>query len=226
MSGIKIFRVINVSIFFRLLPDFFVDPGRPSQGLYSGHWSELGSTKDKGIPPSFSSFSYFYSFILCFPRISRLHYRQSLGSRARTSNGLTKTRNPYPSLAPPNRQRLRVKIHPSLTWSNSVLDTQIISKRPVYIIVLISGRISFFQVVTPVLKLICYKKSEREWGLIVSSVISRATSKENVMTRLFRQFLFFPKSPCCHQLRWFEAAILWGYHPTLKLSSIPTLLLS
>ena len=52
-----------------LLPHFFVDPGGPSQRLYSGHWSELGSTKDKGIPPPFSSPSYFYSFVLRFPRI-------------------------------------------------------------------------------------------------------------------------------------------------------------
>ena len=190
MFGIKISRVISVSIFFRLLPHFFVDPGGPFQRLYSGHWSELGSTKDKGIPPSFSSFSYFYSFVLCFPRISRLHYGQSLGSRALTSNGGTKTRNPYPSLAPTNRRRLWVRIHPSLTWPNCVLDTQIISKRALYIIMLISGRISFFKLVTTVLKLICYRQSEREWGLIVSYVISRATSKENVMTRLFRQFLF------------------------------------
>ena len=190
MVRIKISRVISVSIFFRLLPHFFVDPGGPSQRLYSGHWSELGSTKDKGIPPSFSSFSYFYSFVLCFPRISRLHYGQSLGSRALTSNGGTKTRNPYPSLAPTNRRRLWVRIHPSLTWPNCVLDTQIISKRAVYIIMLISGRISFFQLVALVLKLICYRQSEREWELIVSSVISRATSKENVMTPLFRQFLF------------------------------------
>ena len=141
---LKISRVISVSIFFRLLPHFFVDPGGPSQRLYFGHWSELGSTKDKGIPPSFSSFSYFYSFVLRFPRISRLHCGQSLGSRALTSNGVTKTRNPYPSLAPPYRRRLWVKIHPSLTWPNCVLDTQIISKRAVYIIMLISGRISFF----------------------------------------------------------------------------------
>ena len=102
----KISRVISVSIFFRLLPHFFVDPGGPFQRLYSGHWSELGSTKDKGIPPSFSSFSCFYSFFLRFPRISRLHYGQSLGFRALTSNGVTKTRNPYPSLAPPYRRRL------------------------------------------------------------------------------------------------------------------------
>ena len=190
MVGIKIFRVISVSTFFRLLPHFFVDPGGPSQRLYSGHWSELGSTKDKGIPPSFSSFSYSYSFVLRFPRISQLQYGQSLGSRALTSNGVTKTRNAYPSLAPPYRRRLWVMIHPTLTWPNCVLDTQIISKQPVYIIMLISWRISFFQLVTPVLKLICYRQSERGCGLIVSSVISRATSKENVMTRLFRQFLF------------------------------------
>ena len=183
MVKIKVSRVISVSIFFRLLPHFFVDPGGPFQRLYSGHWSELGSTKDKGIPPSFSLFSYFY-------RISRLHYGQSLRSRALKSNAVTKTRNTYPSLAPPYRRRLWVKIHPSLTWPNCVLDTQIISKRAVYIIMLISGRISFFQLVTLVLELICFRQSKREWGLIVSSVISRATSKENVMTRLFRQFLF------------------------------------
>ena len=52
-----------------LLPHFLVDPGGPSQRLYSGDWSELGSTKDKGIPPPFSPFSYCYSFVLCFPRI-------------------------------------------------------------------------------------------------------------------------------------------------------------
>ena len=52
-----------------LLPHFFVDPGGPSQRLYSGHWSELGSTKDKGIPPPFSPFAYCYSFVLRFPRI-------------------------------------------------------------------------------------------------------------------------------------------------------------
>ena len=63
MVGIKISRVISVSMFFRLLPHFFVDPGGPSQRLYSGHWSELGPTKDKEIPPPFSSFSYFYSFV-------------------------------------------------------------------------------------------------------------------------------------------------------------------
>ena len=193
MVKIKVSRVISVSIFFRLLPHFFVDPGGPFQRLYSGHWSELGSTKDKGIPPSFSSFSYFYSFDLRSPRISWLHYGQSLGSRALTSNGVTKTRNPYPSLAPPYRRRLWVKIHPSLTWPNCVLDTQIISKRAVYIIMLISGRISFFQLVTLVLKLICYRQSEREWGLIVPFVISRATLKENVTTPLFRQFLFSRK---------------------------------
>ena len=73
MVRIKISRVISVSIFFRLLRHFFVDPGGPFQRLYSGHWSELGSTKDKGIPPSFSSFSYVYSFVLCFAGISRLH---------------------------------------------------------------------------------------------------------------------------------------------------------
>ena len=33
---------------------------------------------------------------------------------------------------------------------------------------------------------------------------------------------FFPKSPCCHQLRRLHPVILWGYHPTLKLSGIPT----
>ena len=102
-------RVIRVSIFFRLLRHFFVDPGGgggASQRIYSGHWSKLGSTEDKGIPPSFSSFSYFYSFVLRFPRNSRLHYGQSLGSRALTSNGVTKTRSPYPSLAPPYRRRL------------------------------------------------------------------------------------------------------------------------
>ena len=104
--------------------------------------------------------------------------------------GCDKTRNLYPSLAPPYRRRLWVKIHPSLTWPNCVLNTQIISKRAVYIIMLISGRISFYQLVTLVLKLIYFRQSKREWRLIVSSVISRATSKENVMTRLFRQFLF------------------------------------
>ena len=71
MVGIKISRVISVSIFFRLLPHFFVDPAGPFQCLYSGHWSELGSTEDKGIPPSVSSFSSFYSFVLRFPRIFR-----------------------------------------------------------------------------------------------------------------------------------------------------------
>ena len=40
------------------------------------------------------------------PRISRLHYGQSLHSRALTSNGVTKTRNPYPSLALPYWRRL------------------------------------------------------------------------------------------------------------------------
>ena len=94
MVRIKISPVISVSIFFRLLPHFFVDPGGPFQRLYSGHWSELGSTKDKGIPPSFSLFSYFYSFVLCFARISRLHYGQSLRSRALTSNGVTKRKEP------------------------------------------------------------------------------------------------------------------------------------
>ena len=83
-----------------LLPDFFVDPGGPSQRLYSGHWSELGSTKDKGIPPSFSLFSYFYSFVLCFARISRLHYGQSLRSRALTSNGVTKRKEPLSFVGP------------------------------------------------------------------------------------------------------------------------------
>ena len=220
MFGIKISRVISVSIFFRLLPHFFVHPGRNSLRLYSGHWPELGSTKDEEIPPSFSSFSYFYSFVLCFPRISRLHYGQSLGSRALTSNGGTKTRNPYPSLAPTNRRRLWVRIHPSLTWPNYVLDTQIISKRALYIIMLISGRISFFQLVTTVLKLICYRQSEREWGLIVSYVISRAIKGKRYDSAV-PPISFFPKSPCCHQLRWFHPAILWGYYPTLKLSSIP-----
>ena len=33
---------------------------------------------------------------------------------------------------------------------------------------------------------------------------------------------FFPKSPCCHQLRRLDPVILWGYHPTLKLSGILT----
>ena len=37
MVRIKISRVISVSIFFRLLRHFFVDPGGPFQGLYSGH---------------------------------------------------------------------------------------------------------------------------------------------------------------------------------------------
>ena len=87
---LKISRVISVSIFFRLLPHFFVHPGRNSLRLYSGHWSELGSTKDEEIPPSFSSFSSFYSFVLRFPRISRLHYGQSLRSLALTSNGVTR----------------------------------------------------------------------------------------------------------------------------------------
>ena len=90
MVRIKISRVISVSIFFRLLPHFIVDPWGPSQRLYFGHWSELGSTKDKGIPPSFSLFSYFYSFVFRFPRISRLHYGQSLRSLALTSNGVTR----------------------------------------------------------------------------------------------------------------------------------------
>ena len=201
MVRIKISPVISVSIFFRLLPHFFVDPSFSAHLFWSlvrvawissdfRLWSELGSTKDKGIPPSFSSFSYFYSFDLRSPRISRLHYGQSLGSRTLTSNGVTKTRNPYPSLVPPYRRRFWVKIHPSLTWPNCVLDTQIISKRALHIIILISGRISFLQLVTPVLKLICYRQPERKWGLIVSYVISRATLKENDMTRLFRKFLF------------------------------------
>ena len=56
MDGIKISRVISISIFFRLSPHFFVNPGGPFQRFYSCHWSELGSTKDKEIPPSFSSF--------------------------------------------------------------------------------------------------------------------------------------------------------------------------
>ena len=90
MVRIKISPVISVSIFFRLLPHFFLDPGGPSQRLYFGHWSELGSTKDKGIPPSFSLFSYFHSFVLRFPRISGLHYGQSLRSLALTSNGVTR----------------------------------------------------------------------------------------------------------------------------------------
>ena len=94
MVKIKISPVICVSIFFRLLPHFFVDPGGPFQRLYSGHWSELGSTKDKGIPPSFPLFSYFYSFVFCFARISPLHYGQSLRSRALTSNGVTKRKEP------------------------------------------------------------------------------------------------------------------------------------
>ena len=38
----------------------------------------------------------------------------------------------------------------------------------------------------------------------------------------FPQISFFEKSPCCHQLRWFDPVILFGYRPTLKLSSIPT----
>ena len=67
-----------------------MDPGEPFQCLYSGDWSELGSTEDKGIPPFFSSFSYFYSFVLRFSRISRLQYGQSLGSRALTSNGVSR----------------------------------------------------------------------------------------------------------------------------------------
>ena len=33
---------------------------------------------------------------------------------------------------------------------------------------------------------------------------------------------FFPKSPCCHQLRRLDPVILWVYHPTLKLSGILT----
>ena len=155
--GIKITLDISVSIFFRLFPRFFVDPGGPSQPLYSGLWSELGSTKNKGIPPSFSSFSYFYIFFLRFPWISRLHYEQSLRSRSLTSNSVTQTENPYPSLAPPYRRRLWVKIHPLHTWPNCVLDTQIISKGAVYIIMLISRRFSFFQPVTLVLKLISYR---------------------------------------------------------------------
>ena len=63
MVRIKISPVISVSIFFRLLPHFFVDPGGPFQRLYFGHWSELESTKDKGIPPPFL---YFLIFIVLF----------------------------------------------------------------------------------------------------------------------------------------------------------------
>ena len=70
-----------------LLPHFFVDPRGPSQRLFSGHWSELGSTKDNGIPPPFSPLSYCYSFVPCFPRIRGC----TTGSlyRALTSNGET-----------------------------------------------------------------------------------------------------------------------------------------
>ena len=70
-----------------LLPHFFVDPRGPSRRLYSGHWSELGSTKDNGIPPPFSPLSYCYSFVPCFPRIRGC----TTGSlyQALTSNGET-----------------------------------------------------------------------------------------------------------------------------------------
>ena len=100
MVRIKTSPVISVSIFFRLLPHFFVDARGPFQRLYSGHWSELGSTKDKGIPPSFSLFSYSYSFVLCFPRISRLYCGHSLRSRALTSNGVTKRKEPLSFVGP------------------------------------------------------------------------------------------------------------------------------
>ena len=51
-----------------LVPQFFfVDPGGPSQCLYSGPRSELGSTKDKGFPLCFFGFLIFsFSFHVFF----------------------------------------------------------------------------------------------------------------------------------------------------------------
>ena len=63
MVGIKISRAISVSIFFRLLPHFFVDPGGPFQRLYSGHWSELGQRR---IRRSHLLFLHFLIFIVLF----------------------------------------------------------------------------------------------------------------------------------------------------------------
>ena len=147
---IKISLGISVLIFFRLFPRFFVDPGGPSQRIYSGLWSEPGPTKDKGIPPSFSSFSYLYIFLS--PLSLNFALPIPYVKLCDRNDG-----NPYLSLAPPYRRRLWVKIHPLQTWPNCVLDTQIISKGAVYIIMLISRRFSFFQLVTLVLKLISYR---------------------------------------------------------------------
>ena len=67
MVGIKISRVISVSIFFRLLPHFFVDPGGPFQRLYSGHWSELGQRRIRGSHLLFLHFLIFIVLFSVFP---------------------------------------------------------------------------------------------------------------------------------------------------------------
>ena len=67
MVGIKFSRAISVSIFFRLLPHFFVDPGGPFQRLYSGHWSELGQPRIRGSHLLFLHFLVFIVFFSVFP---------------------------------------------------------------------------------------------------------------------------------------------------------------
>ena len=156
MVGIKFSLVISVSIFLGyclissltlggLLSAFIL--------VYDQSWRQQ---RIRGSHPLFLPFLISY-FLSPFFQDFTVTLKEILALSSPDVKWCDINRNPYPSLAPPYQRRLLAKIHPSRTWPNCVLDTQIFSKRAVYIIKLISGNISFFQLVTLVLKLICYR---------------------------------------------------------------------
>lgn len=156
---------------------------------YSGLWSELGSTKDKGSPP-FSFLNFLFAFSVCFRNL-RLHCKASLHSLVWTSRGVIKTGNPYPSLAPPCHLGLWSAILPSQTWHSCVLETWIHSKQAACIIMWIFGKTSFLLLDTHAPKLACLRLCEREWKFTISSDILRETLKGDAMILVFCWF------PCC-----------------------------
>ena len=183
MVRIKISRVISVLIFFRLLRHFFVDPGGPFQGLYSCRWWELGSTKDKGIPPSFCSFSYFYSFVLCFAGISRLHCGQSLRSRALTPLYRRRLWVKDPSLADLAQLRFR---HPDYFQAGSLHNHADFWEDLIFSTGCTCPQVNLLQTI-------------RE-GVRVDSFFRhfKGNFKGKRYDSAVPPISFFPKSPCCH----------------------------
>ena len=200
MVRIKISPVISVSIFFRLLPHFFVDPGGPSQRLYSGHWSELGSTKDKGVPHSFSWFSYFLVLFSVLPGFRGCSTGSLCVPEPWRQMVWQKERNPY-FLAPLYGRRLWVK-DPSLADL-----AQLRFRHPDY-----------FQAGSLHAHVDFWEDLIFSTGCTCPQVYLLQTIREGVrVDSFFRHFKgnfkgkrydsavppisFFPKSPFCHQLR-------------------------